>query len=70
MAAWLALIVRRCLITSPAERPDLPPRLPEGVIDVQAHAVGELDVGVAVRMADQGNRYFLVRVYPVRRDVG
>ena len=68
VAAWLALVVRRCLITSPAERPD-PPELPAGVIAVEAHATGELAVGVVVTVADQGNRYYIVRVHPVRRDV-
>ena len=39
---------------------DLPP-LAE-VTGVEAHAVGELDTGLVVTTADQGNRYFLVRV--------
>ena len=39
---------------------DLPP-LPE-VTGVEAHAVGELDTGIAVTTADRGVRYFLVRV--------
>ena len=29
---------------------------------MEAHAVGELDTGIAVTMADGGVRYFLVRV--------
>ena len=37
------------------------PVLPEGVT-VEAHAVGELDTGIAVTTADRGVRYFLVRV--------
>ena len=61
VARWLAAIVKHHLITS-AERPDLPP-LPEGVTAVEAHAVGELDTGIVVTTADQGNRYFLVRVF-------
>jgi hypothetical protein len=49
------------------------PALPE-VTAVEAHAVGELDTGIAVTMADRGVRYFLVRVSefdhpPVSRDV-
>ena len=39
---------------------DLPP-MPE-VSGVEVHAVGELDTGILVTTADQGNRYFLVRV--------
>ena len=70
VARWIALIVQHHLITSPAEQPGLP-SLPEGVAAVEAHAVGELDTGVAVTMADRV-RYFLVRVSefrpPVRRD--
>ena len=38
------------------------PALPEGVTGMEAHAVGELDTGLVVTMADQGVRYFLVRV--------
>ena len=29
---------------------------------MEAHAVGELDTGMVVTMADRGDRYFLVRV--------
>ena len=53
--------VQHHLITNPAERPVLPP-LPPEVVAVEAHAVGELDTGIAVTTADRGNRYFLVRV--------
>jgi hypothetical protein len=60
VARWLAAIVRHHLITSPAERPDLP-ELPDQVTAVEAHPVGELDTGVAVTTADRV-RYFLVRV--------
>ena len=52
---WLAGTVRRHLITGPAGP------LPEGVTAVEAHAVGDLDTGVAVTTADRV-RYFLVRV--------
>ncbi len=50
------------------------PALPE-VTGVEAHAVGELDTGIAVTTADRGVRYFLVRVSefhhpPASRDVG
>ncbi len=61
VARYIAAIVQHHLITSPAERPDLPP-LPAGVISVEAHAVGVLDLGVAVTMTDQRIRYYLVRV--------
>jgi hypothetical protein len=61
VAQTIALIVQHHLITSPAERPDLPP-LPAGVTAVEAHAVGVLDTGIAVTTADRGIRYFLVRV--------
>ena len=59
VARWIAATVQHHLITSP-ERPDLPP-LPEGVVAVDAHAIGELDTGVVVPPADRV-RYFLVRV--------
>ena len=59
VALWIARTVQHHLITSP-ERPDLPP-LPEGVVAVDAHAVGELDTGVVVTTADRVG-YFLVRV--------
>jgi hypothetical protein len=61
VARWIAATVQHHLITSPAERPDLP-ALPDGVTAVEAHAVGELDAGVVVTTADRGVRYFLVRV--------
>jgi hypothetical protein len=54
-------VVRHHLVTTPAERPDLP-QLPEGVTAVTAHAVGPLDTGIVVTTADRGVRYFLVRV--------
>jgi hypothetical protein len=60
VAQYIAAIVQHHLITSPAERPGLPP-LPAGVISVEAHAVGVLDTGVAVTTAGRV-RYFLVRV--------
>lgn len=60
VARWIARTVQHHLITSPAERPALP-ELPEAVIAVEAHPVGELDTGVAVTTADRV-RYFLVRV--------
>jgi hypothetical protein len=60
VARWIAATVQHHLITSPAERPDLP-ELPEGVTAVEAHPVGELDTGVVVTTADRV-RYFLVRV--------
>jgi hypothetical protein len=62
VARWIADIVKHHLITSPAERPDLPP-LPEGITATEAHPVGELDTGIIVTTADRGVRYFLVRVY-------
>lgn len=61
VALMIARTVQHHLITSPAERPDLP-ALPEGVTAIEAHAVGELDTGVAVTTADRGARYYLVRV--------
>jgi hypothetical protein len=61
VALWIAATVQHHLITSPAERPALP-ELPAGVTAVEAHAVGELDTGVALTTADRGLRYFLVRV--------
>ena len=60
VARWIAATVQHHLITSPAERPDLP-ELPEAVTAVEAHAVSELDTGVVVTTADRV-RYFLVRV--------
>jgi hypothetical protein len=60
VARWIAATVQHHLITSPAERPDLP-ALPEQVTAVEAHPVGELDTGVVVTTADRV-RYFLVRV--------
>ncbi len=60
-ALWIAALVRRCLLTSPAERPDVP-EMPEGVTAIEAHPVGELDTGVVVTTAERGIRYFLVRV--------
>jgi hypothetical protein len=60
VARWIAATVQHHLITSPAGRPALP-ELPEAVTAVEAHAVGELDTGVAVTTADRV-RYFLVRV--------
>ena len=60
VALWIARTVQHHLITSPAERPDLP-ELPEAVTAVEAHAVSELDTGVVVTTADRV-RYFLVRV--------
>ena len=61
VARWIAGIVKHYLIAGRRSGPDLPP-LPEGVTAVEAHAVGELDTGVAVTTADRGVRYFLVRV--------
>ena len=61
VARYIAAIVQHHLITSPAERPGLPP-LPAEVIAVEAHAVGVLDTGICVTTTDRGNRYFLVRV--------
>ena len=43
IALWIAATVQHHLITSPAERPDLP-ELPAGVTAVEAHPVG-LDTG-------------------------
>jgi hypothetical protein len=60
VARWIAATVQHHLITSPAERPDLP-ELPEWVTAVEAQPVGELDTGVVVTTADRV-RYFLVRV--------
>ena len=60
VARMIARTVQHHLITSPAERPGLPP-LPEQVTALEAHAVG-LDTGVVVTTADRGTRYFLVRV--------
>ncbi len=65
VARWLALIVRHHLVTNAAERPDLP-ELPEGVIWVQGHVVGELETGIVVTMADRRVRFFLVRVAEFR----
>ncbi len=48
VAQMIARIVQHHLITSPAERPDLPP-LPAGVTAVEAHAVGVLDTGMPSR---------------------
>jgi hypothetical protein len=56
VARYIAAIVHR-LATSPG----LPPP-PEGVAAVECHPVGVLDLGVAVTMADQRVRYYLVRV--------
>ncbi len=61
VARMIARTVQHHLITSAAERPGLPP-LPEQVTALEAHAVGALDTGVCVTTADQGVRYFLVRV--------
>jgi hypothetical protein len=61
VARYIAAIVQHHLITSPAERPGLPP-LPAEVTAVEAHAVGVLDTGICVTTTDRGNRYFLVRV--------
>ena len=61
VAQTIALIVQHHLITSPAERPDLPP-LPAGVTAVEAHAVGVLDTGIAFTTGDGGSGYFLVWV--------
>jgi hypothetical protein len=60
VARWIATTVQHHLITSPAERPDLP-ELPEWVTAVEAHPVGELDTGVVVTTADR-LRYFVVLV--------
>jgi hypothetical protein len=61
VARMIAQIVQHHLITSPAERPELP-EMPARVTAIEAHAVGELDTGVVVTTADRGTRYFLVRV--------
>ena len=61
VARMIALTVQHHLITSPAERPDLPEQ-PAEVTWMEAHAVGELDTGVVVTTTDRGVRYFLVRV--------
>ena len=60
VARWIAATVQHHLITSPAERPDLP-ELPERVTAVEAHPVGGLDTGVVVTTADR-LRYFVVLV--------
>jgi hypothetical protein len=57
VAVWIAATVQHHLITSPAERPDLPER----VTAVEAHPVGALDTGVVVTTADR-LRYFVVLV--------
>ncbi len=54
VARMIAQTVQHHLITSP-ERPDLP-ALPAEVTAVEAHAVGELDTGIAVTTADRGVR--------------
>ena len=61
VALMIARTVQHHLITSPAERPELP-ALPDGVTAVEAHPVGELDTGLVVTTAGRGVRYFLVRV--------
>ena len=61
VARWIAQIVAHHLVSSPAERPGLPP-LPEGITAVEAHPVGELAVGVVATMGDGAVRYFLVWV--------
>jgi hypothetical protein len=38
------------------------PALPEGVTGIEGHPAGELVTGLVVTTADQGIRYFLVRV--------
>ena len=59
VARMIALTVQHHLITSPAERPDLPEQ-PAEITWMEAHPIG-LDTGVVVTTAE-GNRYFLVRV--------
>jgi hypothetical protein len=59
VARYIATIVQHHLITSPAERPDLPEQ-PAEITWMEAHPIG-LDTGVVVTTAE-GNRYFLVRV--------
>ena len=43
-------------------RPPALPPLPDGVTAVEAHAVGELDTGIAVTMAGGHVRYFIASV--------